>query len=330
MNRIKLGILGTGRLGKIHLKQAMLLHDLFDVVGFYDPDREAAEQAVAMGAAQFHDEESLISHCDAVLVVTTTASHYQCATAALRMGKHLFIEKPMASTLDEARKLLDLSREAAVCAQVGHIERFNPAFTAARHHLDQVMFIEAHRLAEFDPRGTDVSVVHDLMIHDIDIVLTAVKANLKRVMASGIAVLSDEPDICNARLEFDNGAVANLTASRISLTALRKARFFQRNAYITVDFLQHTCHTARLLGENEASAKAINLKPAPGKAPKKLLLESSEVHESNAIADELSLFAASITQKTKPIVSMEEGFAALSIAHAIVEQLEQQKSIFAR
>jgi len=243
---LKIGVLGAGHLGNIHLKCIKQIAD-YELIGFYDPDDNKADKVAAeQGLKRFASASELIDSCDVVDIVTPTISHYECAAEAIKKSKHVFIEKPIASSPEEASKLIELAAEAGVKVQVGHVERFNPAFTAARDEIQSPMFIEAHRLAEFNPRGTDVPVVLDLMIHDIDVVLSVVKANIRRVHASGVNVVSDTPDIANARLEFDNGAVANLTASRISLKNMRKTRFFQRDAYITVDFLEKVSEVVKM------------------------------------------------------------------------------------
>ena len=225
---LKIGVLGSGHLGKIHIR---LLKEIAsaELVGFYDHNSEAAELVEKeFGVKRFHSYDELLQEADAIDVVVPTVAHYDCAVKAIKESKHVFIEKPLANSVAEGKKLVSLVHEAGVKAQVGHVERFNPAFLAAKDYFNQPMFIETHRLAEFNPRGTDVSVVHDLMIHDIDIVLSVVKSSVKKISASGVAVISDTPDIANARLEFDNGCVANLTSSRISLKNMRKSRFFKR------------------------------------------------------------------------------------------------------
>ncbi|GAB4381730.1 MAG: Gfo/Idh/MocA family oxidoreductase [Salibacteraceae bacterium] len=329
-SKIRLGILGAGHLGKIHLKLAKGLTDDFELVGFYDPDREKARVAEkSLGVKPFESIYALTNEVDALDIVTPTLSHFECALLGLRAGKHLFIEKPMTNTLDEARKLIDLAQEAKVHIQVGHVERFNPAFKAAEPYLGQVMFVETHRLAEFNPRGTDVSVVLDLMIHDIDIVMSVVKANLRKVSASGVAVVSDTPDICNARLEFDNGCVANLTASRISFKNMRKSRFFQKNAYISVDFLEKKTEVVQLQAPEKDNPFAITIDPGEGKDPRQLVFVKPEVQPTNAIEEELKSFAESIRNNTRPPVSVEDGYTALQAAHQILEQLNFVNSIFA-
>jgi predicted dehydrogenase len=330
MSKIKLGVLGAGHLGKIHLRLAQELNDEFEIVGFFDPNKSIAQQAVdQFGLKLFESVDALIDQCEAIDIVTPTLSHYECAMTSLRKGRHVFIEKPITNTIDEAKKLIELAHEAQVKVQVGHVERFNPAFVAAQPHFDQVMFVETHRLAEFNPRGTDVSVVMDLMIHDIDIVLHVVKANLRKISASGVAVLSDTPDICNARLEFDNGCVANLTASRISLKNMRKSRFFQKNAYITVDFLEKKSEIVKIQDPDKSDPFAMIIDPGNGRPSKQLVFEKPEIDLTNAIKEELRTFASAIKHGTKPVVTIDDGFAALSVASQIVEQLNLSNSIFA-
>ena len=319
---LKIGVLGAGHLGKIHLKLIRQIES-YQLVGFYDPDQEkcrATEEE--FGIPSFPSIEALISAVDVVDIVTPTLSHYDCAEKAIKSSKHIFIEKPLTNTIDEAKALIKLVEEANVQAQVGHVERFNPAFSAAQPHLQQPMFIEAHRLAQFNPRGTDVSVVLDLMIHDIDIVLSVVNSNIKKVSASGVAVISETPDIANARVEFDNGCVANLTASRISLKNMRKSRFFQRDAYVAVDFLEKKVEVVKIKNvEGEPDPLAVTVDPGPGKDPKQIYFESPNVDEANAIKDELSTFAQAIMEHKTPKVTIEDGYKALDLAHRILEKL---------
>ncbi|MDP4663201.1 MAG: Gfo/Idh/MocA family oxidoreductase [Salibacteraceae bacterium] len=330
MEKIKLGILGAGHLGKIHIKLSLELIEKFDVIGFYDPDILISKAAIDQyGLNAFDSLEALIDASDAVSIVTPTLSHFECAMYALRNGKHIFIEKPMTNTLEEGKKMIDLAHEAQVKAQVGHVERFNPAFSAVQSHFDKVMFVETHRLAQFNPRGTDVSVVMDLMIHDIDIVLSVVKANLRKTSASGVAVISDTPDICNARLEFDNGCVANLTASRISLKNMRKSRFFQSNAYITVDFLNKKSKIVNITDADESNPFALIIEPGNGKPSKQLVFDEPKVADYNAIKRELETFADSIYNNTKPLVTVEDGYLAIQVANQILDQLSFSNSIFA-
>ena len=319
---LSIGVLGAGHLGKIHLK---LLKEIpaYHIVGFYDPDINTALAVEAeFGIPSYKSLDELIKTADVVDIVTPTVSHYDCTLKALRLSKHVFIEKPLANSLTEAKKLLSMSKEANVKVQVGHVERFNPAFKAAQEYLHYPMFIETHRLAQFNPRGTDVSVVLDLMIHDIDIVLHTVNSAVKKISTSGVAVVSDTPDIANARIEFVNGCVANLTASRISLKNMRKTRFFQKDAYIAVDFLKKEAEVVRLKtvdGEGDPLAVTIDL--GGDKGTKQIYFENPRVEESNAIKEELQSFAHCIMDDTTPEVTIEDGFHALQIAHQIADKL---------
>lgn len=327
---LKIGVLGAGHLGKIHIRCIQQLSSTYDLVGFFDPDPAKQEEVIStFGIRAFDSVEELIAASDVVDVVTPTLSHYDCASQALRASKHVFIEKPITNTLDEAKSLLRLSEEANMKVQIGHVERFNPGYVSALSSLNQPRFIEAHRLSQFNPRGTDVSVVLDLMIHDIDIVLSTVKANVRKISASGVAVVSETPDIANARLEFDNGCVANLTASRISLKNMRKSRFFQKDAYIAVDFLERKSEIVRMrpiVGEPDPFAVTIDL--GEGKGFKEILFETPEIPEdSNAIRDELASLANAIHTNTTPVVTVNDGYHALEVAHRILEKMKSSGEI---
>lgn len=320
---IKIGVLGAGHLGKIHIRLILELKDVYEFIGFYDPSEKIRTDVAAQyNCKSFENIDELILLCDALDIVTPTLSHYDCAARCMKNFKHIFIEKPVTTTTEEARMLINLMNESKVKVQVGHVERFNPAFKAARDWFDQPMFIETHRLAQWNPRGTDVSVVLDLMIHDIDIILSVIKSNIKRISASGVAVVSETPDITNARIEFDNGCVANLTASRISLKNMRKSRFFQRDAYIGVDFLEKTAEMVKMkevTGETDPYAMMIDL--GEGKPKKQLFFEKPDITPGNAIKEELESFAQSINTNTTPIVSLNDGFNALDVAYKIIEKL---------
>ncbi len=310
-------------MGKIHIKCIKELSQ-YSLVGFYDPDeRTATEAAQKLNVKKFSDMGELIDAVDVVDIVTPTLSHYACASQSIRRSKHVFIEKPITNTIEEAKSLMSLSREADVKVQVGHVERFNPAFTAAKESLENPMFIETHRLAQFNPRGTDVSVVLDLMIHDLDIVLSVVGSNIKRISASGVAIVSEEPDIANARLEFDNGCVANLTASRFSLKNMRKSRFFQRNAYISVDFLDKSTEVVKMRDiEGELDPFSMSIDLGEGKGKKEIFFEKPTIHPNNAIKDELESFANAIINDTTPPVTVEDGYKALDVAYKIADKLK--------
>jgi predicted dehydrogenase len=321
---VKIGVLGAGHLGKIHLKCIKQIKD-YHIVGFYDPDKSTALKVEKeFEVKSFSSVEELTDAVDVVDIVTPTVSHFECASLAIRKSKHVFIEKPVVATPAEALTLITLADEANVKVQVGHVERFNPAFLAAKHSILHPMFIEAHRLAQFNPRGTDVPVVLDLMIHDIDIILSVVKSGIRKISASGVAVVSDTPDICNARIEFDNGCVANLTASRISLKNMRKTRFFQKDAYIAVDFLSKTTEIVRMqtLDTLPEDPFAMVLDAGNGKKPKQIYFEKPKIQDINAIQTELLSFLSAIQNNTNTEVTISDGYNALLVAHKILEKIE--------
>lgn len=326
---LKIGVFGSGHLGKIHIRLLLELTEQFEVVGFYDPsDANAAEVIEKFQLKRFQSMQELLDAVECVDIVTPTLTHAELASLALRNSKHVFIEKPVTETVDEARSLMGLAREANVKVQVGHVERFNPAFQAAVPFLTKPMFIETHRLAQFNPRGTDVPVVLDLMIHDLDIILSVVKSGVKRISASGVAVVSDTPDITNARIEFDNGCVANLTASRISMKNMRKSRFFQKDAYISVDFLTKELEVVRMeTVEGEPNPLDIVFDMGEGKPVKKIYFDKPDIGEINAIKEELNSFHDSIANDTTPLVSLEDGFRALDVAQQILDKLKSTTSI---
>ena len=323
MSKIKIGLLGAGHLGKIHLKCILQVED-FELIGFFDPNEANSVQVEKeYGIKRFSSIERLIDASDAIDIVTPTINHYECADSALKAGKHVFIEKPVVSTPEEAKKLMATAEEAQTKVQVGHVERFNPAFVAVKDKIDSPMFIETHRLAQFNPRGTDVPVVLDLMIHDLDIILSSVNSRLRKLSASGVAVVSDTPDIANARLEFDNGCVANLTASRISMKNMRKSRFFQKNAYISVDFLTKESEIVSMsdVDPKTADPLAMVLELGEGKGAKEIHFSKPKTEETNAIVEELSSFAKAIVNDTDTLVSLYDGYQALQVAHQIVEKI---------
>lgn len=320
---IRIGLIGVGHLGKIHLK---LLKEIpqFEVVGFLDSDKATVEQVQKeYNVKVFGSAAELITACDAIDIVTPTITHHQFAINALKNSKHVFIEKPISNTIEEANEIRMLASEANVKVQVGHVERFNPAFLSVREYFQNPMFIETHRLAQFNPRGTDVSVVLDLMIHDIDIVLSVVKSNVKKISASGVAVVSDTPDICNARIEFDNGAVANITASRMSVKNMRKSRFFQRDAYISVDFLEKKTELIRIKSVTEEPSDPFAVTIDLGeKGIKQIFFDNPKVEDSNAIKTELQSFAGSIVNDTPTLITAEDGFRALDVAYKIMDKMK--------
>ncbi|MBN2237444.1 MAG: Gfo/Idh/MocA family oxidoreductase [Bacteroidales bacterium] len=325
MSILRIGVLGAGHLGKIHINCIKDIES-YELVGFYDPNEIMANQVEKeKQLKRFKTIDDLIAAVDVIDIVTPTISHYDCAISALKAGKHVFIEKPVAATPLEAEKLIAIASEAKVKVQVGHVERFNPAFVAAKPFIQEPMFIESHRLAQFNPRGTDVPVVLDLMIHDIDAILSVVKSNVKNVSASGVSVVSDTPDIANARLEFENGCVANLTASRISMKNMRKSRFFQRNAYIAVDFLTKEAELVQMkdVDPENLDPMAMVLELGEGKTDKEIQFIKPNILNTNAIVEELKSFGAAIRLDQQPIVSLFDGYNALQVAHLILEKMNE-------
>ena len=317
---LKAGVLGAGHLGKIHLR-LLNQSQKYELVGFYDADESNAKKVAAeFGYTYFNSIDALIDAVDMVDIVTPTLSHYECAKKAIAKGKHIFIEKPITNTVEEAEHIRELLAQHNIRGQVGHVERFNPAFIAVRDNIVNPMFIETHRLAEFNPRGTDVPVVLDLMIHDIDIILSVVKSKVKHISASGVSVISDTPDIANARIEFENGCVANLTASRISLKNMRKSRFFQKDAYISVDFLEKKCEVVKMKDAPEQPGDFdMILQNAEG-VKKQIYFDNPEITNNNAILDELETFAHAINTNTTPVVTLQDGTDALRVATMIINQ----------
>lgn len=321
---LKIGIFGVGHLGKFHISNWKEIAGA-EIIGFYDPNDVSAHEVMEkFGLKRFTDMELLLDEIDAADVVTPTQFHFSVCEMALRKSKHVFVEKPLANNMDEARKLLKLVSEAKVKFQVGHVERFNPAFMALNGKELQPMFIEVHRLAQFNPRGTEVSVILDLMIHDIDIILHLVKSDIKNISASGVAVMTDTPDIANARIEFNNGCVANLTSSRISMKKMRKMRLFQKDAYIGIDFLEKKTEIIRLKGEDENDALfSFDIETPNGS--RTIAVENPEPININAIKAELSAFRDAIVNNSNTVVSEHDGFLAMEVAHQILEKIASAK-----
>ncbi|MCM4152140.1 gfo/Idh/MocA family oxidoreductase [Arenibacter sp. N53] len=321
---LNVGVLGAGHLGKIHLR---LLNESkkYNLVGFYDPDVINGKKVeVEFGYTFYENINKLIDAVDVIDIVTPTLSHFDCAKKAMEKGKHVFIEKPITNTIAEADELLLLEKKYQVKGQVGHVERFNPAFMAVKGNINNPMFIETHRLAEFNPRGTDVPVVLDLMIHDIDAILSVVKSEVKQINASGVSVISNSPDIANARIEFENGCVANLTASRISLKNMRKSRFFQKDAYIAVDFLEKKVEVVKMKDAPEKPGDFdMILQNAEG-VKKQIYFENPDIASNNAILDELETFADAINHNTVPVVSLEQGTRALRVALEVIKSFQKE------
>lgn len=322
---IRIGVFGTGHLGRFHLNNWKLVGDA-EIAGFYDPSNEtAAAIEKEYGLTRYHSVDALLNDCDAVDIIAPTNHHFELCEAAIKKGRHVFVEKPLAHTMDEARQLVNLVKESNIKFQVGHVERFNPAFLALKGRPVQPMFIEVHRLAQFNPRGTEVSVVLDLMIHDIDIILSLVKSRVKNISASGVAVMTDTPDICNARIEFDNGCVANLTSSRISMKRMRKMRLFQKDAYIGIDFLEKKTEVIKLKEEADTGAFSFDI-DTPGGGKKTIAITNPEVKETNAILLELESFKNAIVNNTPTPVTEVDGFLAMEVAHQILDKIAHHKN----
>ena len=320
---LRIGVMGAGHLGKIHLNNWKEIEGI-EIAGFYDPDPVAAAAAIEKyGIKRFETAEELIDAADAVDIVSPTTYHFDLCVKALRKGRHVFVEKPLTNTLEEARSLVKLTKESNLKFQVGHVERFNPAFLALKPYPIQPMFIEVHRLAQFNPRGTDVSVILDLMIHDIDIILSIVKSNVNDISANGVAVMSDTPDIANVRIEFDNGCVANLTSSRISMKKMRKMRLFQKDAYIGIDFLDKKAEIIRMDSPEDKNAFTFDIETLSGK--KTIAVSQADVKDTNAIKMELECFRDSIINNTETAVTVHDGFHALEVAHRILDKINHSQ-----
>ncbi len=319
MRMLKIGVFGTGHLGKFHLNNWKEITGI-ELVGFYDPNDEIALEVMdKYQLKRYTDPEELLSLIDAADIVAPTNYHFELCQLAIRNGKHVFVEKPLANTMDEARELVKLVKESNVKMQVGHVERFNPAFLATKNLALNPMFIEVHRLAEFNPRGTEVSVILDLMIHDIDIILNMVKSEVKNISASGVAVMTDTPDIANVRIEFNNGCVANLTSSRISMKKMRKMRLFQKDAYVGIDFLDKKTEVISLKAGSDPNAFEFDIETPKGK--KTIAVANPVVPAVNAIKKELEEFRDAIVNNTVPVVSELDGFRAMEVAHLILHKI---------
>jgi predicted dehydrogenase len=316
---LKIGVFGTGHLGKFHLNNWKEIADV-ELIGFYDPhDDTAKEVSEKYQLPRFLDANALMDACDAIDVVAPTTNHFEWCEKAIKKGKHVFVEKPLANTMAEARQLVKLAEESGIKLQVGHVERFNPAFLAVKDMQLNPMFIEVHRLAQFNPRGTEVSVILDLMIHDIDIILSIVKSDVKTISASGVGVMTETPDIANVRIEFHNGCVANLTSSRISMKKMRKMRIFQKDAYIGIDFLNKKSEIIKLKESKDSNVFAFDIETPTGK--KTIAIANPVVPEVNAIKKELEEFKNAIVNNTKTIVSEIDGLMAMDVAHQILNKI---------
>jgi predicted dehydrogenase len=318
---LKIGLFGVGHLGKFHLNNWKDIKDV-ELIGFYDPnDKNAKAVADKYKLKRFDKAEDLMELIDAADIVAPTNFHFELCELAIRKGKHVFVEKPMCDKMEEAHILVKLAKEANIKFQVGHVERFNPAYLAIKDMTLNPMFIEVHRLSQFNPRGTEVSVILDLMIHDIDIILSLVKSDVKQIHANGVAVMTDTPDIANVRIEFDNGCVANLTSSRISMKKMRKIRLFQRDAYVGIDFLEKKAEVIRMKGNEDAEAFTFDIETNKGK--KTIAVSNPPVEEVNAIRLELEYFRDAILLNKPVPVSEVDGLRAMDVAHQILQKIQR-------
>ena len=317
---IKVGVIGAGHLGKIHLN--ILSSSNFDLIGFHDTDLSNSEKLASEKGYKFFKEiDSLIDSIDAAVIVSPTTTHFEIAKKCIENGKHIFVEKPLTTNSKEARIINNLAENKKIIGQVGFVERYNEAFISCREFIDKPKFIESHRLSDFNPRGTDVSVIMDLMIHDIDIILNINKSKVKKIDASGVSIISSTPDIANARIEFENGCIANLTSSRISLKKMRKTRVFQENAYISINFLEKDFQVVRIRDkDSNDNQNSLVIKNNLGEE-KVIFFEKPDINKINSIEAELNDFFDSIQNKSESKVSLNDGLLALEVAEEIMSQL---------
>ena len=316
------GVIGCGHLGKFHIKQ-LSESKRYQLAGVYDKNLDIAKVVAKEFNCNFFDNsDDLIEKCDVICIVTPTPFHFEYTKKCIASNVHVFIEKPVCDSLKDSKELIQLNKKRNLKIQVGHVERFNPAFTAIKNKINKPMFIESHRLAQFNPRGTDVSVVLDLMIHDIDIILSSVDSEIKKISSSGVSVISSSPDIANARIEFKNGCVANLTASRVSIKNMRKTRFFQTGKYISIDFLNKSSEIIEIdNNSNKVPLMKLNLEDG---GTKNIFFSKPNIKENNAILDELNSFAESIINDKRPVVNLVDGHKALFIANEIIKNFNTE------
>ncbi len=329
MEKLKIGVIGTGHLGKFHIKLYKQLENC-ELVGIFDINKTASQNAGnEFGVKVFDEVDNLLNEVNAVSIAAPTSAHYEVAKRCLEKNIHVFVEKPITVSIQEAEELVKMTEEKKLIMQVGHVERFNPALISLEKYIIEPMFIQTDRLAQFNPRGTDVAVVLDLMIHDIDIILSLVKSEVKDIAASGVAVVSNNIDIANARIQFENGAVANVTASRISQKRMRKMRIFQRDNYIALDFITGVSEVYRLIPlEEKVSSGLISFgEIGIGEKKKRVIYEQPEIKEINALKYELELFVNSVIKKERPVVSGEDGLRALKVAQLILKEIEESQKL---
>jgi predicted dehydrogenase len=325
--KIKVGVVGVGHLGSLHAKMFSEMQEV-EFKGVYDIKEDRARSiASEFKVRPYRTYAELLGDVNAISVATPTSTHYEVASKALEQKVHAFIEKPVTETIDEVERLVQLAEENDVKIQVGHIERFNPALLALEKYNLDPMFVESHRLAQFNPRGSDVPVVLDLMIHDIDIILTLVRSPVESIDANGVAVVSAGADIANARIKFKNGCVANVTASRISQRKMRKMRLFQRDAYISIDFSEGTAEVFRLVDAAESTGNATMLlgQIDAGTQKRNIIYERPEIKDVNALKYELELFVRAVRTGERPIITAEDGKRALQVAQQIMARIQDQR-----
>jgi predicted dehydrogenase len=317
---LKVGVIGVGYLGKIHLK-ILLEINVFELIGFFDIDKETSSIiSKQYNVRSYPSGESLMDDCEAVIIVTPTKTHFEIASMAIKKGKHVFLEKPVTPTVDEAKLLMGLEKEAGVKIQVGHVERFNPAFISAIPFINKPQYIEIHRLAQYNPRGVDVSATLDLMIHDLDLLLKIVGSNIKNIQANGSKTISETVDFVNARIEFENGCIANLTANRMSTNNIRNIKVYQEGSIVNIDLLNKITEVTTIKNADRNS-KNLVVKSGTKLPDKELTFQHPIILPTNAIKEELLAFHNSITTGTKPVVTIEDAIGVLNLGHTIDEKI---------
>lgn len=322
---MKIGVIGVGHLGQHHARIFSELDDS-ELVGVYDIDFQRAETIAQQNhCKKFHSVKDLLKRVDAVSIATPTTTHFNYCKESLNMGKHIFVEKPVCSNLEDAKELVSIAKNNNLKIQVGHIERFNPAIIALSKILINPIFIEANRIAPFTPRGSDVPVVLDLMIHDIDIILSLMRSRVKNIKAVGIPILTNDIDIANAKIEFKNGALANITASRISLKRERKIRFFQKNMYISLDYQKKDVQVVKKSVEIEQVMKEIMSGKRQPDISELYNRQKLEIIEKEPLKSELENFVDAIQNNKRPIVNGQDGYEALRVAFLILKDIEKHR-----
>ncbi len=322
---LKTGLIGVGYLGKIHLK-ILLETKEFDLAGFYDIDKETSINiSKQYNLKSYPSAEALMDDCEAVIIVTPTNTHFTIASAVIKKGKHVFLEKPITPTIDEAKLLMQLEKEAGVKIQIGHVERFNPAFISAIPFIKKPQFIEIHRLAQYNPRGTDVSATLDLMTHDLDLLLKIVGSNIKNIQAFGSKTISETVDFVNTRIEFENGCLANLAANRMSTNNIRNIKIYQEGSIVNIDLLNKITEITHIKNADKNS-KNLVIKSGTKLPDKELSFQHPIILPTNAIKEELLAFHNSIITGSKPVVTIEDAIGVLNLGHIIDEKILHQIS----